>query len=143
MTEVKVVLGFIELALAVKFLANADNVEQWGILKREIFVGAWVLISAAIVLYLAGWLKIGHTSGKRKFSALRIGFILFFSAFTLYLTPGLTNTKWADLRLLSGFPRLYLTASIAIMYYLLIWHNQFITIMRKHWQWQRQRINRC
>jgi len=104
MTEVKVVLGFIELALAVKFLANADNVEQWGILRREIFVGAWVLISAAIVLYLAGWLKIGHASGKRKFSAFRIGFILFFSAFTLYLTPGLTNTKWADLRLLSGFP---------------------------------------
>lgn len=104
MTEVKVVLGFIELALAVKFFANADNVEQWGILKREIFVSAWVLISAAIVFYLVGWLKTGHAAGKRKFSAIRIGFILFFSAATLYLIPGLTNTKWADLRLLSGFP---------------------------------------
>lgn len=104
MTEVKVVLGFIELALAVKFLANADNVEQWGILKREVFVGAWVIIAAAIVLYLLGWLKIGHTAGKRKFSAIRAGFILFFSACTLYLAPGLTNTKWAGLRLLSGFP---------------------------------------
>lgn len=104
MTEVKVVLGFIELALAVKFLANADNVEQWGILKREVFVGAWVLISALIVLYLLGWLKIGHSSGKKKFSAVRLLFILFFTAFTLYLVPGLTNTKWAGLRLLSGFP---------------------------------------
>lgn len=104
MTEVKVVLGFVELALAVKFLANADNVEQWGILKREIFVGAWVLISAAIVLYLTGLLKIGHAAGKRKSSTLRFGFIVFFSAFTIYLAPGLTNTKWADLRLLSGFP---------------------------------------
>lgn len=104
MTEVKVVLGFVELALAVKFLANADNVEQWGILKREIFVGAWVIIAAAIVLYLLGWLKIGHTAGKRKFSVIRVGFILFFSACTLYLAPGLMNTKWAGLRLLSGFP---------------------------------------
>ena len=104
MTEVKVVLGFIELALAVKFLANADNVEQWGILKREIFVGAWVLISAAIVFYLMGWLKIGHVAAVKRFSVLRIGFILFFSVFTVYLIPGLTNTKWADLKLLSGFP---------------------------------------
>ena len=104
MTEVKVVLGFIELALAVKFLANADNVEQWGILKREIFIGSWVIIAAAIVLYLLGWLKIGHAGRKRKFSAIRAGFILFFSVSTLYLFPGLTNTKWAGLRLLSGFP---------------------------------------
>lgn len=104
MTEVKVVLGFIELALAVKFLANADNVEQWGFLKREVFAGAWVLIGALIVLYLLGWLKIGHGTGKKKFSAVRLLFIFFFSAFTLYLIPGITNTKWAGLRLLSGFP---------------------------------------
>ena len=104
MTEVKVVLGFIELALAVKFLANADNVEQWGILKREVFIGAWVLISAAIVLYLMGWLKIGHGSGVSKRSVIRVFFILFFTATTIYLVPGLTNTKWANLRMLSGFP---------------------------------------
>ncbi|HNA15324.1 MAG TPA: cytochrome c biogenesis protein CcdA [Ferruginibacter sp.] len=104
MTELKVVLGFVELALAVKFLANADNVEQWGIVKREFFIAAWILIGLLIVLYLLGWLKIGHGSGKRKFSLVRSGFILFFTAFTLYLIPGLTNTKWANLRLLSGFP---------------------------------------
>ncbi len=104
MIAVKVVLGFIELGLAVKFLANADNVEQWGIIKREIFIGTWIIISAAIVFYLLGWLKIGYSPLSKRFSFIRIGFILLFTAFTLYLIPGLTNTKWANLRLLSGFP---------------------------------------
>ncbi len=104
MTDVKVVLGFIELALAVKFLANADNVEQWGILKREIFIGAWIIIAAAIVLYLFGWLRIGHSSRVKRFSFIRVAFILLFTSLTIYLVPGLTNTKWAGLKLLSGFP---------------------------------------
>ena len=104
MTDVKVVLGFVELALAVKFLANADNVEQWGILKREIFVGLWIVIGAMIVLYLAGWLKIGHGSPVKKFSKIRIAFIVLFAATTLYLIPGITNTRAASLGLMSGFP---------------------------------------
>jgi len=104
MTEVKVVLGFIEVALAIKFLANADNVQQWGIIKREIFVGAWIIVALAIVCYLMGWLKIGHHYGKRKFSFTRIAFIIFYLASAIYLVPGLTNTKYAGLRLLSGFP---------------------------------------
>ena len=104
MTDVKVVLGFVELALAVKFLANADNVMQWGILKREIFVGLWILISAMIVLYLIGWLKIGHGSPVKKFSKIRIAFIVLFAATTLYLIPGITNTRAASLGLMSGFP---------------------------------------
>ncbi len=104
MTEVKVVLGFVELALAVKFLANADNVEQWGLLKREIFVGAWIIIGVLIVLYLLGRLKIGHSSPVKKFAASRIAFIILFAATTLYLIPGVTNTKWASLRIMSGFP---------------------------------------
>ncbi|MES1223832.1 MAG: cytochrome c biogenesis protein CcdA, partial [Bacteroidota bacterium] len=104
MTDVKVVLGFIELALAVKFLANADNVEQWGILRREVFVGLWIIIGVLIVLYLTGVLKIGHSSPVTKFSPIRIMFITLFSAFTLYLIPGVTNTTWANLKLMSGFP---------------------------------------
>ena len=104
MTDVKVVLGFVELALAVKFLANADNVEQWGILKREVFVAAWVIIGACIVLYLLGWLKIGHSSPVKKFSFARIAFIVLFGAITLYLMPGLTNSRYAKMGLLSGFP---------------------------------------
>jgi cytochrome c biogenesis protein CcdA len=104
MTDVKVVLGFVELALAVKFLANADNVMQWGILKREVFVALWIIIGAMIVLYLMGWLKMSHSSPIKKFSVTRIAFVILFGATTLYLIPGVTNSRWANLGLLSGFP---------------------------------------
>ncbi len=104
MTDVKVVLGFVELALAVKFLANADNVEQWGILRREVFVALWIIIGVLVVLYLLGWLKIGHSSPVKKYSVTRIVFIILFGATTLYLLPGVTNSRWANLGLLSGFP---------------------------------------
>lgn len=104
MTDVKVVLGFVELALAVKFLANADNVMQWGILKREIFVIAWVIVGLLIVLYLLGVLKIGHSSPVKRFSATRIFFIALFGVTTLYLVPGVFNSRYANLGLLSGFP---------------------------------------
>ena len=104
LTDVKVVLGFIELALAVKFLANADNVEQWGILKREIFIGLWIIIGIALVFFLAGWLKMSHSSPVKRFSIIRIAGIALFSAATIYMIPGITNSRWADLRLISGFP---------------------------------------
>jgi thiol:disulfide interchange protein DsbD len=104
MTDVKVVLGFLELALAVKFLSNADLVKQWGLLKREIFIGLWVLIGLLTVLYLLGKLRIAHSSPVRKFSFTRIAFILLFAAITIYLIPGLTNSRAAELKLISGFP---------------------------------------
>jgi thiol:disulfide interchange protein DsbD len=104
MTDVKVVLGFVELALAVKFFSNADLVEQWGILKREIFIGLWVIISLLTVLYLLGKIKFPHSGPVTRFSFPRIAFIILFSAIAIYLLPGLTNTKWADLKLISGFP---------------------------------------
>ncbi len=104
MTDLKVVLGFVELALAVKFLANADNVQQWGILKREVFFAAWIIIGFAIVAYLLGWLRIGHSSKPKKIGGIRLFFIVLFSAVTLYLIPGVTNTRWAKLGLISGFP---------------------------------------
>ena len=52
LTTVKVVLGFLELALAVKFFSNADLVKQWGLLKREVFIAIWIAIGLATVLYL-------------------------------------------------------------------------------------------
>lgn len=104
MTDVKVVLGFVELALAIKFLSNADLVEQWGIIKREIFIGSWALISLLIVLYLTGLLKLGHAAPIRKWSVTRIAFIALFSAITIYLIPGVTNTRYANLKWISGFP---------------------------------------
>lgn len=104
MTDVKVILGFLELALAIKFLSNADLVEQWGLLKREIFIGLWVVIGLLMVLYLLGKLKFSHSSPVKKFSFTRIGFVILFASITIYLLPGLSKTKWADLKLISGFP---------------------------------------
>ena len=57
LNSVKVVLGFLELAMAIKFLSNADLVKQWGLIKREIFIGLWCLVGIAIVLYLVGRIR--------------------------------------------------------------------------------------
>jgi thiol:disulfide interchange protein DsbD len=103
LTSVKIVLGFLELALAVKFLSNADLVKQWHLLKREVFIAIWIVIGIAIILYLSGVIRFGHDS-KPKFTKARIFFIALFSIFTLYLLPGVTNAKWAKLTLISGFP---------------------------------------
>lgn len=104
LNSVKVVLGFIELALAFKFLSNADLVQHWGILKREIFLGIWVLIGIGLLLYLFGILRFPHDGPKTKLSKgrLLLGFITL--AFVAYLIPGLSNTRYANLKLLSGFP---------------------------------------
>ena len=104
LNSVKVVLGFLEVAMAIKFLSNADLVKQWGLLKREIFIGIWIVIGIAIILYLLGKIRFPHDSPIKKFQRSRIGFILLFSLMTLYLLPGVTNTKWANLKLISGFP---------------------------------------
>jgi cytochrome c biogenesis protein CcdA/thioredoxin-related protein len=102
--SVKVVLGFLELAMAIKFLSNADLVEQWGLVKREIFIGFWVIIGLLITLYLFGKIRFPHDSPVKKFSPTRISFLIFFGVSTLYLIPGLTNTSAANLGLISGFP---------------------------------------
>jgi thiol:disulfide interchange protein DsbD len=103
MTEVKVVLGFIELALAVKFFSNADLVKQWGLLKREVFMALWVLIAVCILIYLLNRLRLRKKSST-GFPIVRMLFILIFLVVTIYLVPGLTNTKSANLKLISGFP---------------------------------------
>jgi len=104
LNSVKVVLGFLEIAMAIKFLSNADLVKQWGLLKREIFMAIWIAIGIAILLYLFGKIRFPHDSPLKKFSGSRIGFIVLFLALTIYLAPGVTNTKWANLTLISGFP---------------------------------------
>lgn len=103
MNELKAVFGFIELAMAVKFLSNADLVKQWHLLPREVFIGLWALVGLAIVLYLAGIIRFPH-DGKIRWSPLRMGFVLLFAAVTVYISPGITNTKAANLSLISGFP---------------------------------------
>ena len=104
LNTVKVVLGFLELAMAVKFLSNADLVMQWKLLPREVFIGIWVLIGLLVVLYLLGFIKFPHDDKKVKIGGVRWTFIVLFAAFTIYIAPGVTNTKWAQLPLISGFP---------------------------------------
>ncbi|MBP2832978.1 thioredoxin family protein [Aquimarina sp. U1-2] len=104
LTTVKVVLGFIELALAFKFLSNADLVAHWGILKRELFIAIWIIIGVAMALYLFGKIRFPHDGPLQKLSAGRKTLGVVTLAFVIYLLPGLTNTKYANLKLLSGFP---------------------------------------
>ncbi|MGB8193530.1 MAG: thioredoxin family protein [Chitinophagaceae bacterium] len=104
MNTVKIVFAFVELALMIKFLSNADLVMHWGILKREVFFGIWVLLGLATTLYLFGILKFRHDPPPKKLGAPRIITGLIFLAFTIYLVPGLTNTKYANRPLISGFP---------------------------------------
>jgi thiol:disulfide interchange protein len=101
---VKVVLGFIELGLAFKFLSNADQVMHWGILKREIFIGIWIINGSLITLYLFGAIRFSEDRHQQKITKPRIVIAILFAAFTVYLIPGLTNTKYANLSLISGFP---------------------------------------
>ncbi len=104
LTTVKVVLGFLEVGLAFKFLSNADLVTHWGILKREIFIGIWIIVGVLLSLYLWGLIKFKHDSPVNKLSLTRIILATVATIFTLYITPGVTNTKYANLTLISGFP---------------------------------------
>ena len=102
----KVVLGFLELALAFKFLSNADLVKHWGILKIEVFLGIWIIIFAGLALYLFGKIRFPHDSKLKKLSFSRISFAILISAFTIYLASGFRVNKNTDtfksLTLLSG-----------------------------------------
>ncbi|WP_091624883.1 protein-disulfide reductase DsbD family protein [Maribacter orientalis] len=102
MTTVKVVLGFLEIGLALKFLSNADMVGHWGILKREIFLGIWIVLGIAMTFYLFGLYKFPHDGPVKKLSIGRKLTAFVSLAFTVYLILGVA--KITNLKLLSGFP---------------------------------------
>ena len=102
MTTVKVVLGFLEIGLALKFLSNADLVGHWGILKREVFLGIWILLGLAMTLYLFGAYTFPHDGSVKKLSTGRKLTGVLSLAFTVYLILGIL--KITPLKLLSGFP---------------------------------------
>lgn len=99
---VKKTLAFVELALAFKFLSNADLVAHWGLLKREIFIGIWLLIALGLAFYLMG--VFNGKEERAKIGKIRLLLGVFAFAFALYLIPGLSNSNYARLSLLSGFP---------------------------------------
>lgn len=105
LNSVKVVLGFLELALSLKFLSVADLAYGWGILDREVFISLWVALFALLGLYLIGKLRFSHDSPKDHVSILGFFLALVSFSFSVYLLPGLWG---APLKGVSAFvPPLY------------------------------------
>tara|TARA_R110000787_G_scaffold196454_1_gene307793 strand:- start:14320 stop:16293 length:1974 start_codon:yes stop_codon:yes gene_type:complete len=100
----KVVLGFLELAFAFKFLSNADLVIRFGFLKREIFIGIWILIFIGLALYLLKKIKFPHDGPDKKLSFSRVSFGILVLSFVVYLIPGTFKSPTWSLKALSGFP---------------------------------------
>ena len=101
LNTVKVVLGFLELALAFKFLSNADLVLQLHLLEREVFIAIWIAIFGALSLYLFGKITLPHDSPVGHISVGRLYMGLLSLVFTFYLIPGLWG---APLKFINAFP---------------------------------------
>jgi thiol:disulfide interchange protein len=99
LNAVKVVLGFLELALALKFASNADLVVQAGILTREVFISLWIVIFLLQGLYLIGAYKTSHDSDLKSVSVTRLMFAIATFFVVIYLIPGLWG---APLKIFSG-----------------------------------------
>lgn len=102
MNTVKVVLGFIELGLALKFLSKADLVSKTMFLKRELFIALWIIITIGLILYLFGIIRFPHDDKKPKISIGRKIFGVGAIAFLIYLCTGLIPSDRPKLQLLSG-----------------------------------------
>jgi thiol:disulfide interchange protein DsbD len=106
MNSVKVVLGFLELALALKFLSVADMTNRWGFLKYELFMGLWVIIFIGMALYLFGLIKFPHDSPIKKLGTVRLAFAGLATAGVFYLLSGFfvneSTGNYKALSLMSG-----------------------------------------
>lgn len=100
LNSVKVVLGFLELALAFKFLSVADQVYHWGLLDRDIYIAIWVVIFALLGFYLLGKIRTKHDSPMDYISVPRMMLAIGTFVFVVYLIPGLWG---APLKALSGY----------------------------------------
>ncbi|MCD4723469.1 MAG: thioredoxin family protein [Bacteroidales bacterium] len=100
LNSVKVVLGFLELALGLKFLSIADQTYHWGILDREVYLALWIVIFVLMGFYLLGKIKFAHDSDVKFISVPRLTFVIITFAFVMYLIPGMFG---APLKFLSGY----------------------------------------
>ena len=100
MNVVKVTLGFIELAFALKFFSVADLAYGWHLLDREVFIALWIVIFGCLGFYLLGWLKLPHDDDNRHISVPRLFVAMASLAFTVYMIPGLWG---APLKAISAF----------------------------------------
>lgn len=100
LNSVKVVLGFVELALGLKFLSVADQTYHWGILDREVYLAIWIAIFSLMGLYLLGKLKFKHDSDMPYLSVTRLVLAIASFSFVVYMIPGMWG---APLNILSGY----------------------------------------
>ncbi|UPK69493.1 protein-disulfide reductase DsbD family protein [Chitinophaga filiformis] len=100
LNSVKVCLGFLELALSLKFLSNVDLVYHWRLFDREVFLVLWITITALAGLYLLGKLKFSHDSDEKQVSVPRLFMAIIVLSFSLYMVPGLWG---APLKAISAF----------------------------------------
>ncbi len=100
MNSVKVVLGFLELALALKFLSTADQVYHWGILDREVYLALWIVIFSLIGFYLLGKIQLPHDDKTEKVKVPRMLMAILVFAFVVYMIPGMFG---APLKALAGW----------------------------------------
>ncbi len=100
LNSVKVVLGFFELALGLKFLSIADQTYHWGILDREVYLAFWIVIFFLMGLYLLGKIKFAHDSDVPFVSVPRLTLAIFTFTFVVYMIPGMFG---APLKALSGY----------------------------------------
>ncbi|MEG0517836.1 MAG: cytochrome c biogenesis protein CcdA [Bacteroidales bacterium] len=100
LNSVKVVLGFIELALGLKFLSVADQVYQWGLLDREVYLAMWIVIFFLLGLYLLGKLRFAHDTPEDHLTVKRLFLSIAVFSFVMYMIPGMWG---APLKALSGY----------------------------------------
>ena len=97
MNNIKVVMGFLEIAAAMKFLSNADLAKGWGILPKELFLAIWIACFILIALYILGIYRLPHDSPVDSVGTTRIMFALFFASVVFYLYTGLNDKQLGEL----------------------------------------------
>ncbi len=97
MNNVKVVMGFLEIAAAIKFVSNADLVWKWGVMPPEMFLAIWIACAIMIVLYVLGKFKLAHDAPINGVGPMRITFATIFLTFTFYLLSGLYGDSLGEL----------------------------------------------
>ncbi len=100
LNSVKVVLGFIELALGLKFLMTADQTMHWGLLDREVYLALWIVIFSLLGFYLLGKLRFAHDDEVKHVSVFRLTLAIAVFSFVVYLIPGMFG---APLKAISGY----------------------------------------
>ena len=100
LNSVKVVLGFIEVALGLKFLSVADQVYQWNLLDREVYLAIWIVVFSLLGLYLLGKLRFAHDTPEDHISVKRLFLSIVVFSFVVYMIPGMWG---APLKALSGY----------------------------------------